>query len=367
MLQHVPLVENFCSTALAPMSLTSHELADRFRASILGFAIGDALGFPFRGLGPKAMGNLRFLGEDFSARGGFQKGQFSDDTQMMMAAADAVTRLGRIEGRSIAQHLAWLWEEGTILQPTRAATQASEGILAGRPWMSTGAEVGQRDASCLSRGVVAGLFSESSPPRLAHNAHILTVMTHKDLRCTAAVSAVARAIQLGLTGQRPTAQEFCEEISMAVAVTDVGLADEIFYLPRVLSWDTGKALAALSRVGVSQVEAKRMECTPESGLPSHVTPVLLTALFSFLRFGANFREALVCVLQAGGEIDVAAGVCGAIWGAHFGTSMMPARLRKNVMYGEALFDVADKLFLSRMNPMMEVPASSRSYRTPFLR
>jgi ADP-ribosyl-[dinitrogen reductase] hydrolase len=337
----------------APMSLSSQELNDRFRASICGFAIGDALGFPFRGLNPKAMQNLRFVGEDFAARGGFAKGQFSDDTQMLLAAADAVTRMQRIDGKTVAQHLAWLWEEGTILQPQPSTSQAAEEILAGQPWMSTGAEIGVRDSSCLSRGVVAGLFSESSPPRLAHNAHVLTVMTHKDARCTAAVSAIGRGIQLGLTGHRFSPAEFCEEIAAAAAVTDAGLADEIFYLPRVLNWDVSKALNALSRVGVSAVEMERMNASVGAGLPPHVTPVLLTALFGFLRFPDSFREAVVCVLMAGGEIDVATGVCGALWGAHFGSSAIPARLKKNILYSETLLEVADKLFHCRIKPMLE--------------
>ena len=120
------------------MPLKLVELQDRFRAAVLGFAIGDALGFPFRGLPPPALAHQPFLGEDFASRprGGFAKGQFSDDTQMLMAAADAVVRERRIDGRTAAQHLSWLWQEGTILHPQPGTSQAMEQLLAGTPWMS---------------------------------------------------------------------------------------------------------------------------------------------------------------------------------------------------------------------------------------
>ena len=69
-------------------------LQDRFRAAVLGFAIGDALGFPFRGLPAQALIRQQPSADDFASRprGGFPRGQFSDDTQMMMAVADSVDR-----------------------------------------------------------------------------------------------------------------------------------------------------------------------------------------------------------------------------------------------------------------------------------
>ncbi|MEW5743116.1 MAG: ADP-ribosylglycohydrolase family protein [Myxococcota bacterium] len=327
------------------MPLRLVELQDRFRAAVLGFAIGDALGFPLRGLPPPALRHQHALGEDFASRprGGFPKGQFSDDTQMMLAVADAVAREQRVDGRAAAQHLMWLWQEGTILQPPLAATQAAEALLGGTPWMSAGAPLGVCDASSLSRGVVVGLFSEESPPRLAHDAQVLTVVTHKEPLCAAAVAAVGRAIQLGLAGEPLSMQAWCDQVSQAAAPHSPALADELFYLPRAFSWDTERALAALRRVGVpaSQYDF-------EAGLPSHVTPVLLTALYAVLKCPGDFRGALSLVLGCGGEVDVAAGVTGAVLGAALGTDAMPARLKKNVMYAEHLVEAADALFDAKL-------------------
>lgn len=332
-------------------------LQDRFRAAVLGFAIGDALGFPLRGLPAPALMRQAHLADDFAARprGGFPRGQFSDDTQMMMAVADAVVREKRIDGRTAAQHLSWLWQEGTVLQPPSSATQAAEALLAGTPWMSAGAPIGVCDPSSLSRGVVVGLASEPMPTRLAHDAHVLTVMTHKDPLCTAAVAAFARALQLGLSGEAMGPEEFCEQLSYAAAPQSRALADELFYLPRALAWDTDRALVALRRVGVPPSHYDF-----ELGVPAHVTPVLLTALFAFLKAPTDFRAAVQLVLKSGGEVDVAAGLTAAIAGAHLGTEAIPGRLRKNVMYADALVEVADRLFDVKL---AKVPVVTSAFAT----
>lgn len=339
------------------MPLHIAALQDRFRAVVVGFAIGDALGFPMRGLPFSALTRHQTLGDDFAARprGGFPRGQFSDDTQMLMAVVDAAVREKRIDGRATAQHLSWLWQEGTILQPPPSATHAAEAFLAGTPWMSAGAPLGVVDPSSLSRGVVVGLVSDTTPSRLAHDAHIITVMTHKDALCAAAVSAFACAIQLGLSGESMSAEEFCQHVSRAAATHSQSLADELYFLPRALAWTPDKALAALRRVGVppSQYDF-------DSGVPSHVTPVLLTGLYGFLKAPEDFQAAVQLTLRCGGEVDITTGVTTAVAGAHLGTAAIPSRLRKNVMYADALLEVADGLFDLKV---AKVPALASAFAT----
>ncbi len=328
------------------MALLLAELQDRFRAVMLGFAVGDALGFPYRGLPPASGLRAVGLADDFASRprGRFLKGQFSDDTQVMLAIAESVARERKVEGRSAAQHFSWLWQEGVILSPPKSTTQAAEALLSGTPWMSAGADFGVRDPSCLSRGVVLGLWSDTGPVRLAHDAGILTVITHKDPGCAAVASAFARAIQLGISGEQLSAQVLCEELAKAAAACDPDIAEEIYYLPRALTWDPDRALQALRRISVpaSQLEA-------EPGIPAHMVPVLLTAVYAVIKSNGDLREALNLVLRCGGEVDVSAAVAGAIIGANRGTNAIPARLKKNLLYADALIDTADRLFDAKLS------------------
>jgi ADP-ribosylglycohydrolase len=218
--------------------------------------------------------------------------------------------------------------------------------------MSAGAAVGVRDPSCLSRGVVLGLWSDDFTTRLAHDAAVLSVITHKDPWCAASVAALARAIQLGLSGEPSTPAFLCDELSKAAAVCDSELADEIYYLPRVLGWEPERALPALRKIGVS---AAQLEAEP--GLPAHVAPVLLSALYAALKVPHDFREAMAMLLRQGGEVDVATATCGAIMGSHTGCEALPARLRKQVLYGDSLIDAADRLFDAKLQQQI-VPATA---------
>jgi ADP-ribosylglycohydrolase len=327
------------------MPLLLAQLQDRFRAAVIGFAVGDALGFPYRGLPPQQRTRLRDVTDEFASkpRARFAKGQFSDDTQVMLALAESVAREKKIDGKSAAAHLAWLWQEGVILQPPASLTHAVEALVRGTPWMGAGAPVGIRDPSCLSRGLVVGLWSDAGPVRIAHDAGVLTVITHKDPICSAAVAAYARAMQICLSGEPFTPQFFCEQVATAASSCDGDFADELFYLTRALSWDADRALAALRRISVPQAVLDA-----EPGLPAHVTPVLLTAFYACLKVPHDFRQALSLVLHAGGEVDIATAITASLMGANLGSEAIPARLRKNVLYGEELIGAADRLFDARL-------------------
>jgi ADP-ribosylglycohydrolase len=326
------------------MSLPPAEVQDRFRAAVLGLAVGVALGFPLRGVPPAALARLDGLAEDFAPRprGKFAKGQFSDDTQLMLAAAESVIRENKVDGRSAAAHLAWLWQEGIILQPPKPLAESLQKLAQGTPWMSAGAPLGVKCPSVLSRAVVVGLFESKSRVRIRHDAGVLTVLTHKDPTCAGAAAAFAQAVALGLTHEQLTPAEFCEELALSAAAHDKELAEELRHLPRLLTWDTARALAQLRKVSVPPSQLRGVD-----GLPPHVVPVLLTALYATLKTPHDFRQAVEMTLRCGGEADVAAACTGALLGAHLGTAALPARLRKNVLYADTLLDAADRLFQAR--------------------
>ena len=318
-------------------------LEDRFRGCLLGFAIGDALGFALRGLPPKALHRAPCLADDFSPRprGRFEKGQFSDDTQLLLATAEAVLSVGRMDGKAAMTQYAWLWRDGIILHPPLNLTHSIQSFLAGVPWMSSGAGLGVCEPSCLSRGAIIGLWEEPAPGVVAHRATMLTVPTHKDPLCAAACAAFGRAIQLCLGNAPQTPQSFCQALAYTAAACSGELADEIYFLPRALAWDSERALALLRTVLVPGKQRQE-----EEGIPEHVAPVLLIALFAMMRSPDDLRNALHMVLRLGGAADVCAGMLGALFGARLGTGAFPPRLRKNVRYGEHVFSAADRLLLS---------------------
>jgi len=299
-----------------PPTLHPDTLQDRFRAAVLGMAVGDALGFPLRGLPPGAAAQAAERVEDFSPRprGRYQKGQFSAHTQLMLATAESAVASGRVDGRSVASHVAWA------------------------PWMSAGAPLGVADPSVLSRALVPGLLSGDDPARLGQEAGVLAVVTHKEPRAAAACAAAARAVALALTGRRWAPEAWCEQVAAAASVHDAGLAEEVRHLPRVLGWDGAKALELMRRV------APASALRGAEGLPAHVTPVLLVAFYGALKAPHDFGSAMRLVLRCGGEVDAASALCGALVAASLGTASVPVKLRRGVAFAGHLEDVADRLF-----------------------
>src|SRR4051812_37305565 len=142
------------------------ELQDRFRAALLGLAIGDALGFPVRGVPPAGLRRLPDLADAFAPRprGRYPQGQWSDDTALAVVAAESIAEAGSVDGRRFAARLAAAMDEGQVVQPSRAVAASVERLARGLPWMSAGEGLGVRDASAVSRGAAVGLF-EAGPRR----------------------------------------------------------------------------------------------------------------------------------------------------------------------------------------------------------
>ncbi len=335
------------------MPLTAAAREDRFVGAFLGMAIGDALGFPLRGVPASSLAQLPGLAEDFAhrPRGKYAKGQFSDDTQLMLAVAQSVTAEGKVDGASVGAHLAWTWREGVLLSAPRSLHDAAERLANGMPWVGAGAPAGVKDPSALSRGLVVGLIQPEVLGRLPHDAGVVSVVTHKDPACAAATAAYARAVSLGLDERPRTAQAFCEAVALAAGVHEPGLAGELRQLPRLLSWDEDRAFSLLRRVGLTATEARA------EGIPAHVYPVLLCALFASLKFTADYRTTVAKVLRQGGEVDVCAALTGGLLGAHLGTAVLPARLRRNVLYAEEVAKAASGL--AGVHARVAVPALVR--------
>src|SRR5262245_61067770 len=322
------------------------ELQDRFRAAFLGLAIGDALGFPVRGVPPAGLRRLPELADAFAPRprGRFPQGQWSDDTQLALLAAEAIAGGGGgVDGRRFGQGLAAAAAEGALVQPARAVAESAARLQRGMPWMSAGEGLGVRDASAVSRGLAVGLF-EADPRRLGRHAGVLAVVTHKEPTCAAACAAFARAVAAALSGEAASPELLCRAMASSAAEHDPALGEELRHLPRLLSWEVERATELIRRVGVSAATLG-----DGSGLPEHPWPVLLLGTYAAMRLPHDFREAMATVLRWGGEADAAAAIAGALLGVAQGESCLPSRLRRHVLHADRLVEAAEALFEARLH------------------
>jgi ADP-ribosylglycohydrolase len=317
------------------------DLRDRFRATLLGCAIGDALGFPFEGSPPEALSRVPELAEDFRPRpkGRYAKGQYTDDTQMTLALAASIAEEGKVDGRAVAARFAQLWRDGIILEAGETTSDSIKRIIKGKPWMSAGAEIGKAGNGAAMRASPIGLWHCDDPVKVARDAEIQGVITHKDPRALAGGAAIAAAVALALEGAEPSAKRFCALVAEAAHTLSPEFATMLGELPKFLKWEIRSAVTAITRMGL---EPGAMPDWP--GISPFVVPSVVMSLYAFLREPNDFRAAMRLALRAGGDVDTTAAMTGAISGAYLGMAGLPARLRKGVLHADVIVQIADLLY-----------------------
>ena len=265
---------------------------ERAIGSILGLAVGDALGAPFefrrRSDVPEPLPafELPWMG--------LPPGTWTDDTAM---ARNLWTSLIEHEGaldRSdvLARHLVWLAtgppDVGT--QTALALREGAEAVFERR-----GPEVSAGNGSvmyCAPLGVVRA----REPERLLDEAPALSRLTHWDGRCQTACLAVTLAVA-ALVRDEPADHSV---VAAVETVADREGGEELEYL-------VGEAGRARPLDG------------PDQGFTLFTAGIALQVVGE----GRDFEEGLRHVVGLGGDTDTNAAVAGALLGAAHGVDAIP--------------------------------------------
>lgn len=296
-------------------------LADRYRGCLLGSACADALGGPVEFMSRAQIARLHPDGPREFTGGGWLSlapGEITDDTQMTLALARSLAQGGPLDVDDVAaRFVAWAdTKPKDIGNTTRAAIDL---LARGVPWAEAGERV-QRAA--LPRGAAAnGSVMRCAPVALRYRADRVELVrasidtsrvTHADPRCTWGTVAVNQAIAYLLDGG---------SVRDAIAAAVVDLAE-----PRVV-----EAVYAASRLGRDELR---------SG--GYVLDTI-TAAFWALSSNDSLEETIVAAVSLGDDADTTAAVAGALAGAHYGASTIPARWLSLLQPRQELQDLADRL------------------------
>jgi len=307
---------------------TTTDIPDRFKGTLLGCAVGDALGAPVEGLPPEAIkqryGRVTdFIDERFGA------GRVTDDTQMTVALAQSIIDYGRFE----MDHAAFKF--GRWLEFSDAGTKEARGIgiacaAACRKLLqgATPLESGVASAGCgaAMRAGPVGLRYFDDLEMLKEAALGQALITHTDPEALAGSAAVAFAVSCGIRDEGrldrgPLAKKTAEFVSSVSA----GMAEKIAGL------------------------ADYLDATPEEGFAftgtgGYVMETVPGALFAFLRSPYDFEETVVTAVNAGGDTDSLGAIAGAVSGSFNGMARIPARWKDNVEGKGYLERLATRLY-----------------------
>lgn len=323
---------------------------DRVRGCLLGLSVGDALGAPLEGLSAQQIRAHYGQVDDYvdGSRAWKKKpyrwrmpGLYTDDTQQALALCDVLLEYGRIDPDRLAEiYLSLANPKGSYVGAHRGVGRSFRKVLADLERGVSPRDTGQRSAGigAAMRIAPVALYHHGLDDRdqMLDAVMAASLMTHRDVRSLSGALAVTHAIRHLLDGDE-RAPSLLFRIAGAVArdeeviikrypeVASVdrhrgSLAQVIAKVEPLLDLPRERALAALveeaNRHGADPV-CKR----PTMGFPPACIPTCLYLLMTT----DGFEEAIVEIINMGGDADSAGAILGAFAGAHYGAQAIPDR------------------------------------------
>lgn len=323
------------------------KIRSRVRGAIVGTAVGDALGMPLEGLRPETIERVygrisRFVepkvGTWASKAHKLKRGQWTDDTQLMLAIGESVVAKHGLDFNDIAQrHITAMktdprgWGGTTISGFTK--------IKAGVSWWNSAKPNGAGNGTPMKIapiGVLLGLGHLTDFEAVSAVVNI-SRMSHGDPRPAVAgvlqVRMIADGIRDGWYGLSQKSLYILEDEAMAL--------DRIFGSPApgIATMIRTARLSAACCWGQDAV--KCMERAVGTGcFVIYSFPFVCGAVRVL---GEDPRACLEEIVNLGGDADTTGAMAGAILGAAHGMSAFPYSWRKPLEDYKRLVKLADDL------------------------
>lgn len=351
---------------------------DRARGTMLGLAIGDALGAPLEGLTSQQIRAHYGSVDDFvdGARAWKRKpyrwrmpGLYTDDTQQALALSDVVLEHGRVDPESLADvYLRLATPKGSHAGAHRGIGRSFRMVLADLERGESPRLTGQASAGIGAAMRIAplALYYPDDQEALFEAVLAASLMTHRDVRSLAGAVAVASAVRRLAKGEpRNPSLPFRLASDVAAAETRMARdhADVVASLPRhlrsmstaiaqveaILDLPRDRALNALveeaNRHGADPVCRR-----PTMGFPPACIPTCLYILLT----AETFEEAAIEIVNLGGDADSAGAILGAMFGAHAGVAAIPDRWLERLLNREGV-DLRARALAARDPRGLDIP------------
>jgi ADP-ribosylglycohydrolase len=318
--------------------------ADRLAGSILGQALGDALGFVVEAQPPQ-VARIYVEGWLRTGRAGewphpqFPFGQYSDDTQLARELMRSFQDSGGWSPAVFAVRLAELFRDRRDVGAGQGTRSSALRLLMGVPWAESGTPAPYAGNGAAMRAGPLGLLL-SRREAMCQAAREQARITHRDSRCAAGAAVVARAVAIAAARQPIDNLTFLGDLAGCAEADDRSVADAVRGLN---DWISLAPLEAARHVHESGLDPAHMDRW--RGISAFVTPSVLWSLYAFLRSPDDYWETICTAIGVGGDTDTMAAIAGAISGARLGVDALPkdlvARLNDREEWGpDALVELA---------------------------
>ena len=300
-------------------------IRDQLTGSILGQALGDALGFVVEAQPPTVAREyvdqwLRVGRAGERAHPRFPFGQYTDDTQLSRELLQSFRERGRWDPAAFSVRLAELFRERRDVVAGRGTRAAALRLLAGVPWDASGTPAPYAGNGSAMRAGPLGILL---PDRVAMTraGREQSRITHLDPRCAAGAITIARAVALAARREPVDPAAFLSDIAGCAEGDDASVAGAIRGLVDWVSLDPVAAARHVHEAGLDPAHMDRWQ-----GISAFVTPSVLWSLYAFLRSPDDYWETICVAIGVGGDTDTMAAMAGAISGARLGVASLPPDL-----------------------------------------
>lgn len=303
--------------------LTDAQKTLRYEGTIVGGAVGDALGAPLEFLSPRDI-SKKYSGRVTEMVGGgklfkWREGEVTDDTEQTLCIVDSLIENEAYIPEDIAERFK-LWFLGrpkdigittyvSLLSLTRGASFRESGEIA--------LYYGSRATNgSLMRTAPLGLYFRGRPDEIDKSATEISTITHAHEDCILACQVASNMIAYLASG-------FSKEESVKHVRDRYG--------------DQGKLIRRFEDILAGYSQSSRF---------GEVYGTLFSAMQCFLE-EPTFEKAIIRCVNRGWDADTTGSVCGSFAGAYWGIEAIPDRWsgKLNPTSSQELESKADKLFL----------------------
>ena len=314
---------------------------DRVRGAILGTAIGDALGMSVEGLKPstikKCYGRIRgYRTPNKKCRSPYhnlRRGQWTDDTQLMLDIGEAIVEKGVIDYEEVVKrHLVSFNERRGW---GRATTQSIQRIISGAKWWESG-ELGAAGNGPPMKiapiGVLYGaeFINEYELTTISTN---LSRMTHMDPRPN--VASVIQSMLIG-AGLKHGLGGLKHALEMSYGYATV-------FEPFLAHHSTERLGPVLYRA-LNMTQSTDEEIRKEIGARAFVNESFPFTCALVLKYCDDLELCMENIINQGGDADTTGAMAGAMLGAAYGYSKFPRRWKRGLEDKKRLLTLADNLW-----------------------
>ena len=306
-------------------------LQHRFVGSLLGHALGDALGAPFEGLPPETIycdfGPTRRLFE----RPPEADLLYTDDTQMTIGVAECLLARGTIEHDALARRFHDNYEPWRGYGP--GARKLLDAMSAGRDWRGMVASVfpgGSLGNGAAMRVAPVGLLFHHDLDRVCDEARRSATLTHTHPVGVDGAVVMAVATALAVRAETFDRRAFFDELRKRADTEE-------------FQWQ----LRTASKLGPDDA------VTFGNGLEAHRS--VTTAITCFAFAPDSYAGAVSRAIAMGNDTDTLAAMAGALSGAHLGAAALPEALLSKLENGPKGRDYIRQLALELSRKAVRVP------------